>query len=79
VCASYRTIGVAEIVFIDQRKRRVRILRKRGDGYEENEITTGAVRFETLPGFQVDVDWLFDEPRPAARGLLDRLLTGEGT
>lgn len=74
----YRTIGVAEIVFIDQRKQRVRLLRKRGDGYEENEIMTGTVCFETLPGFQIEVDWLFDEPRPAVRGLLDRLLTGEG-
>lgn len=73
----YRGIGVQEVVFIDQRKRHVRVLRKRDNDYEEETRTSGLLRLEAIPGFQVEVEWLFDEPRPAVRDTLASLL-GEG-
>jgi Uma2 family endonuclease len=70
----YRFIGVAEIVFMDLRKRRVRILRKREDGYEIEERKEGTLRLESLPGFHVEIEWLFSDERPPVRPTLDALL-----
>jgi Uma2 family endonuclease len=70
----YRAIGVAEIWLLDQARRRVRTLRKRDDGYEEAEQSGGTLVSETAPGFQVEVEWLWTDPRPLLRPLLDGLL-----
>src|SRR5579872_6444996 len=70
----YRSIGVAEIVFIDQRKRSVRLLRKNDQGYADEELYAGTLRFESLPGFRIEIEWLFAEPRPAVRQTLEALL-----
>lgn len=70
----YRAISVPEIVFIDQQKLRVRLLRKRGAIYEETILTTGEMRFETVPGFVLQVEWLFADPRPDELPILNALL-----
>jgi Uma2 family endonuclease len=70
----YRSIGVAEIVFIDQRKHRVRVLRKQESDYVEELLTTGAVVLEALGGIRLEIEWLFSEPRPDERATADALL-----
>lgn len=72
----YRTIGVAEIVFIHPARRQVRALRKRNAAtYDEAILGDGMVlALETVDGFSVNVDWLLSEPRPAVRSTLDGLL-----
>jgi Uma2 family endonuclease len=75
----YRAIGVAEIVLIDQRKRRVKVLRRQGDGYSETALTTGAVTLESLEGIQLPMEWLFDEPRPDQRSTVEALLAKAGS
>ncbi len=70
----YRTLGVSEIAFIDQKRRRVRLLRKRGSDYDDSELFTGALEFESIPGLALQLDWFFDEPRPDELDLLTRLL-----
>jgi Uma2 family endonuclease len=60
----YRSIGVPEIWFLVPSKRRVRILRKRPQGYEETELRTGTLRSEVVAGFEIQVEWLFADPRP---------------
>jgi Uma2 family endonuclease len=70
----YTTIGVQEIVFIDQRKRRVRILRKRDERYDEQVISDGSISLETL-GITLELTWLFDEPRPDELELLKEWLS----
>lgn len=72
--ADYRSIGVTEIVFIDQKRKRIRILRRQNETYKEDELRTGILRLETVEGFWVDAKWLFTEPRPAVRKVLDTLL-----
>ena len=73
----YRAIGVAEIVFINPRRRQVRALRKRDAAWDEAPLGSGEVLvLETVDGFAVDVDWLLAEPRPAVRPTLERLLAG---
>ncbi len=70
----YRSIGVGEICFIDQRKRSVRILRRQADDYSEEVVTGGAVALQALGGLRLETAWLFEEPRPDHRVLLDALL-----
>ena len=70
----YRTLGVPEIVFIDQRRQSVRLLRRRGNSYEENVLTAGEMAFETLPGFVLQVEWLFADQRPSKLALLNQML-----
>jgi Uma2 family endonuclease len=75
----YRAIGVAEIVFIDQGKRRVRVLRKQTDGYSEAVLTTGTLVLESMGGLALELDWLFVEPRPDQRVTVDVLLARAGS
>jgi Uma2 family endonuclease len=71
----YRAIGVAEIVFIDQRKHRVRVLRKQESEYVEEVVAAGALTLESLAGLPLELEWLFVEPRPDERSTVDGLLT----
>jgi Uma2 family endonuclease len=71
--ADYRSLGVAEIVFINQRKRQVRVLRKRDNDYEDITLTTGTLELESIAGMRLEVNWLVSEPRPTARETLDGL------
>src|SRR5579862_4038073 len=61
----YRGIGVQEIVLIDRPRRRVRTLRKGTDGYVEETLTAGAIRFETLQNLSLEADWLLGDTRPS--------------
>jgi Uma2 family endonuclease len=72
--ADYRTVGVEEIVFIDQKRRKVRFLRKQASGYTEEQIAGGTVLLETLGGLQLQWEWLFDEPRPDELTVVGELL-----
>jgi hypothetical protein len=62
------------VVFIDQRRRRVRTLRRREQDYAEEILTTGALVLESLGGLQLQTDWLFTEPRPDEVDTLNALL-----
>src|SRR5262245_4244860 len=69
----FRAIGVREIVFIDQPRRRVRVLRPRNGDYGEEVLTAGALTLETLGGIRLDLAWLFTDPRPDERQTADAL------
>jgi Uma2 family endonuclease len=75
----YRAIGVAEIVFIDQRKHEVRLLRRREHEYVEEVVTAGAIVLESVGGVRLESDWLFLEPRPGIRATVEVLLTQVGS
>lgn len=68
--ADYRSIGVPEIVFIDMPWERVRAFRRRESDYEIEDLTSGSLRIESVPGFRVDLAWLFGEPRPLVHEIL---------
>ncbi len=70
----YRSIEAPEIWFIDPPKRRVLTLRKRPDGYAQEELTTGLLRPEAIPGLELNVEWMFTDPRPDEFTILTRLL-----
>lgn len=66
----YRGIGVPEIVFINQKKRTVRTLRKRDNDYESENLTAGILVLEALDGLRLELNWLLDEPRPTVQDVL---------
>jgi Uma2 family endonuclease len=70
----YRSIDVPEIWFIDQPKRRIRVLHKRPEGYTEEQLTTGTLRSEAVQGLELNVEWLFTDPRPDEFDTLTKLL-----
>jgi Uma2 family endonuclease len=75
----YRAIGVPEIVFIDQGKRQVRVLRKQAEEYSEAVLTAGALVLESMGRLSLELDWLFVEPRPDQRSTVDALLARAGS
>ena len=80
--ADYRTLGVGEIVFIDPRKKRVRLLRKNGVGdYDEEIVTAGRVAFVSVSGFHFEAEWLFvdDMPDPISVAQDLSVEVGEGS
>lgn len=62
--ADYRTLGVGEIIYIDQPRRRVRVLRKTDMDYEEQTLSGQPLTLRALGGLTLSWDWLFVEPRP---------------
>jgi len=72
--ADYRSVGVREILFIDQQRKRIRLLRKRDEAYEATELTDGTWRSETVEGFAVEVAWLLNDPRPDELTTLNALV-----
>jgi Uma2 family endonuclease len=70
----YRAIGVREIAFIDQPKRRVRVMRRTDGDYAQEILTAGVLALETLGGLRLDTAWLFADPRPDERETLAALL-----
>lgn len=69
-----RGLGVAEIVFV-QSRRRVRALRRQdGNNYAETEQETGPLAFASVPGFVIQAEWLWADARPAVRDVLAGLL-----
>ncbi len=71
----YSAIEVPEIVFIDPQRKSVRLVRRTEIGeYAETVLTTGPLELRGVPGFQLQVEWLFADNPPAAFDVTARLL-----
>ncbi len=75
--ADYRSIGVAEIWFINQVQEQVRVLRKQERGYTEQIFGEGVLQSEVVEGFWLEVAWLFATPLPVELDILTQLLNDE--
>lgn len=75
--ADYRSIGVAEIWFIDQEKKQGQVLRQGDAGYTEQTYSSGVLRSEVVAGFWLEVAWLFARPLPLELDTLTQLLNDE--
>ena len=72
----YQAAGVIEILFIDPKRRRVRLLQQTETGYVETILTEGRLELAALPGFHIDeIDWLFNDDRPDAIALTLQLIS----
>jgi Uma2 family endonuclease len=74
--ALYREAGVIEIWFVDERDKVLIVHRRTDDGYDVERIESGAYASLALPGFWIDVSWLWARPRPNLMVCLQSILAG---
>jgi Uma2 family endonuclease len=72
--SDYGSLGVSEILFVNEQKQHVRHLLCQGGDYVELDLTDGEWRSEAVDGFAVKVEWLLREPRPEVRRTADALV-----
>jgi len=72
--SDYRRLGVPEIWFVDQRLQVVRVVTGTGEDYVARELTEGALRPAGVPGFEIEIAWLFRQPLPNEYAILRSLL-----
>lgn len=73
----YALAGIPEYWALDMERKRVVVhrLRERGEGYHVEEISSGRLESDSVPGFWLNVGWLWESP-PAAAECLRAILTG---
>jgi Uma2 family endonuclease len=76
--ADYRALGVEEIVFIDPQKKRVRLVQRSPAGYDDRFLTEGRIDLRTVPGFRLEVEWLFADELPNELDLALQMLRESG-
>jgi Uma2 family endonuclease len=75
--AFYQAAKVPEIWYLDDRDRRVIVVdRRNGDTYDRERVSTGVLASSALPGFWIDVSWLWSDPLPKRRECSNRILAG---
>ena len=73
--ADYRAVGVSEIVFVDPQRKLVTLLeRSETDAYTATTLTTGRLELRSIPGFWVEVEWIFAEIQPDEFEVTSRLI-----
>lgn len=70
----YREAGIPELWFVDGEHHRFIVDRRRGGGYEEGELSLGVLRAEAVPGFWLEVEWLWQERLPDPLKCLEQIL-----
>ena len=73
----YEQLGVQEFWIIDQPKQRLTVLDLSDEGrFVERQLSEDAVEARTVPGFRLQVEWLWSEPRqfPSSLRIVQDLL-----
>jgi Uma2 family endonuclease len=66
--AVYREARIPEIVFVDDREKRLVVHRLIGADYETLRVESGRWESSAVPGSWLDVGWLWQDPLPKAFG-----------
>ena len=62
-------------MFVDPQKKQVRMVRKaQDDTYLSRVILTGRLEFDAIPGFWIEIDWIFAETQPDEFEVTSRLI-----
>ena len=77
--SDYRSLGIGEIVFIDPQRLRVRELTKIDDAYRETTLATGSLELVSIPGFRIEVEWLFAAAKPTEFTIIRQLIEATET
>lgn len=72
--AAYRDDGVDEYWAVDAERREVVVHRAGHPGYRGAVIQTGRLASSAVPGFWIEVDWLWRDPLPRAPACLRQIL-----
>lgn len=72
----YHQAEAGEVWYVDDRDEVLIVHRRTEDGYEVERIESGYYQSRALPGFWIDVSWLWARPRPAPLACLNAILAG---
>jgi Uma2 family endonuclease len=72
----YREAAIPEIWYVDDREGVLRVERREGEDYQTLQLTEGIHLSTALPGFWIDVSWLWADPLPNPRRCLETILAG---
>lgn len=72
----YREAGIPEMWLVDPFVERLLVERKSGDGYERSEVASGRLDSATVPGFWIEVGWLWQDDLPSSLACLREVLGG---
>ncbi|RUL89084.1 Uma2 family endonuclease [Tautonia sociabilis] len=74
--AVYREARIPEIVYVDDRDKVLIVHRLALGDYETIRLGSGRWESGAVPGFWLDVSWLWGEPLPGSHRLIDAILAG---
>jgi len=75
--AIYQENAIPELWSIDMEGHMLRVDRRGADGgYDTHRVEAGVWYLASLPGFWIDVAWLWDRPLPNPRRCLEAILAG---
>lgn len=72
----YQQAGLPEVWYLDDRDRALIVDRRTADGYRRERHTEGPLACAMIPGFWIDVAWLWTDPLPNPRRCLETILAG---
>jgi Uma2 family endonuclease len=76
-CRAYQAAGIPEIWVVDDREHCFHAVSRGASGeYVENVLSEGFLHSSVIPGFWLDISWLWTDPLPNARRCLDQVLAG---
>lgn len=70
----YREAGIEEIWLLDPFEKRLRVETRTASGYASRTVTSGRLESTVLPGFWVEVSWLWSEELPSTLACLRQIL-----
>ena len=70
----YRAAGIEEMWFVDPFTQTVRVETKGPGGYTSRTLTAERLTSGVVPGFWIEVAWLWREPLPSTLGCLREIL-----
>lgn len=70
----YREAGIEEIWFLDPFLRTLRVETRTAEGYKAAIISSGRIASTVVPGFWIDVDWLWQLELPSVNVCLGEIL-----
>lgn len=73
---AYRVADLPETWFLDDRDKVVIVERRTPGGYERDTLGEGVLRSAGVPGFWLDVSWLWDDPLPNPGRCPEAILAG---
>ncbi len=74
--AAYRQAGIPEYLYVDLARKRLIPRGPEGGPATAAPVGAGIWRSKSLPGFWIEVGWLWQEPLPDPRACLARILAG---
>lgn len=72
----YRDARIPEIWLVDSRSRQLIVVRRGSKRYRREVLSEGHVVSSGIPGFWIDVAWLWENALPNPRLCLERILAG---